>query len=96
VHGLIISIPCIFQPAGIVSVAATILPSDGSVIVAVVSWFDNGVELRYVAEPAADPAAAPPSDEAAATGPVESAAADFCVEVHPAISPVTAKIIVRV
>jgi hypothetical protein len=37
VHGLIISIPCSFHPAGIVSVAATMLPNDGSVIVAVVS-----------------------------------------------------------
>ena len=37
VHGLIMVMPCSFQPAGIVSVADTMLFKDGSVIFAVVN-----------------------------------------------------------
>ena len=47
-QGLSSMIPCIFQPAGIVSVAAVMLFSVGSVMVAVVSWELSGAELIAV------------------------------------------------
>jgi hypothetical protein len=86
VHGLIISIPCSFHPAGIVSVAATILFSEGSAIVAVVVWFDNGVALTYVAVPAEPGGVPEPSPDAAG-----NAAAAFDVEEQPAIDITVAR-----
>ena len=43
-------IPCSFHPAGIVSVADAMLFNDGSEIVAVVSLFESGAPLTYVAD----------------------------------------------
>jgi hypothetical protein len=82
-HGLTIIAPCIFQPKGIVSVAAGILFNDGSLIVAVVNWLLSAPELVYVAAPACPPLAL--------TLPLPAASV---AEWHPSVISKTAQIII--
>src|SRR5581483_9644820 len=80
------SIPSSFQPEGIVSVAAVMLFSDGSVIVAVIVCVEIGAPCTYVAPPAfpdPDPEAA--AGVAAFLPEDEAADASFGVEEQPAI-----------